>query len=88
MRRKGWPDFTSMRLPKNVTSESPPLPPSRFNSSGGRTQENIENFGSNTPPASPGQPAEIASVYVELACAGASYVTGQVYGATGGRGGP
>jgi NAD(P)-dependent dehydrogenase (short-subunit alcohol dehydrogenase family) len=56
--------------------------------SGGQTQANLENFGADTPLGRPGQPAELASVYVELASAEASYVTGQVYGATGGRGGP
>ena len=35
-----------------------------------------------------GPPAELASIYVQLAAADASYATGQVYGATGGRGGP
>ena len=56
--------------------------------SGGQTQENLEKFGGDTPLGRPGQPAELASVYVELASSKASYVTGQVYGATGGRGGP
>jgi NAD(P)-dependent dehydrogenase (short-subunit alcohol dehydrogenase family) len=56
--------------------------------SGGQTQEKLEQFGADTPLKRPGQPAELASVYVELASNGASYVTGQVYGATGGRGGP
>ncbi|MGE6759435.1 SDR family oxidoreductase [Corallococcus interemptor] len=56
--------------------------------SGGQTQENLVKFGENTPMGRPGQPAELASVYVELASAQASYTTGQIYGASGGRGNP
>ena len=41
-----------------------------------------------TPLARPGQPAELASIYVQLAAADASYATGQVYGASGGSGQP
>jgi len=36
----------------------------------------------------PGQPAELAAIYVLLASPESSYATGQVYGAVGGRGGP
>jgi len=32
----------------------------------------------------PAQPAELASIYVQLAAADASYATGQIYGAAGG----
>ncbi|ATB48601.1 SDR family oxidoreductase [Corallococcus macrosporus] len=56
--------------------------------SGGQTQENLVSFGGNTPLGRPGQPAELASIYVELASQGTSYSTGQIFGATGGRGGP
>jgi NAD(P)-dependent dehydrogenase (short-subunit alcohol dehydrogenase family) len=56
--------------------------------SGGQTQEKLEKFGGDTPLGRPGQPAEIATVYVDLASSEASYVTGQVYGAAGGRGNP
>jgi NAD(P)-dependent dehydrogenase (short-subunit alcohol dehydrogenase family) len=55
---------------------------------GGQTMEKLQSFGGDTPLARPGQPAEIAHVFVELAAAEASYVTGQVYGASGGRGNP
>ena len=55
---------------------------------GGQSMENLEKFGQDTPLERPGQPAEIASVYVQLASAEASYITGQVYGAAGGRGNP
>jgi NAD(P)-dependent dehydrogenase (short-subunit alcohol dehydrogenase family) len=56
--------------------------------SGGATQEKLEKFGGMTPMGRPGQPAELASIYVQLAAADASYATGQVYGAAGGSGQP
>lgn len=54
--------------------------------SGGQTQEKIEKFGSSVPLGRPGQPVEIAPVYVLLASQEASYITGEVYGITGGVG--
>jgi hypothetical protein len=56
--------------------------------SGGATMEKLEKFGGDTPLGRPGQPAELASIYVQLAAADASYATGQVYGAAGGGGQP
>jgi len=56
--------------------------------SGGATMEKLEQFGGKTPMGRPGQPAELASIYVQLAAADASYATGQVYGAAGGAGQP
>ncbi len=56
--------------------------------SGGATEEKLKNFGGDTPLGRPGQPAELASIYVQLAAADASYATGQVYGAAGGGGQP
>jgi len=56
--------------------------------SGGATQEKLMQFGGNTPFGRPGQPAELASIYVQLAAADASYATGQIYGASGGGGQP
>jgi NAD(P)-dependent dehydrogenase (short-subunit alcohol dehydrogenase family) len=56
--------------------------------SGGATQEKIEKFGSQTPLGRAGQPAELASIYVQLAAADASFATGQVYGSAGGSGQP
>jgi hypothetical protein len=55
---------------------------------GGQLPDKIPNFGANTPLGRPGQPVEIAPVYVLLASAEATDVTGQVYGASGGRGQP
>jgi NAD(P)-dependent dehydrogenase (short-subunit alcohol dehydrogenase family) len=56
--------------------------------SGGATMEKLEKFGGMTPFGRPGQPVELASIYVQLAAADASYATGQVYGAAGGSGQP
>jgi NAD(P)-dependent dehydrogenase (short-subunit alcohol dehydrogenase family) len=56
--------------------------------SGGATAEKLKSFGGDTPLGRPGQPAELASIYVQLAANDASYATGQVYGATGGKGQP
>ena len=54
--------------------------------SGGQPQDSIEKFGSSVPLGRPGQPVEIAPIYVFLASQEASYVTGETYGATGGTG--
>jgi NAD(P)-dependent dehydrogenase (short-subunit alcohol dehydrogenase family) len=56
--------------------------------SGGTTQEKLQKFGEKTPMKRPGQPAELASIYVQLAASDASYATGQVYGSSGGAGQP
>ena len=55
---------------------------------GGQSPQKIPNFGADTPMGRPGQPAELAAIYVLLASNEDSYSTGQVYGAVGGRGGP
>lgn len=51
---------------------------------GGQPQENIPNFGKKEPLQRAGQPVELADVYVLLASENASFITGQVYGITGG----
>ncbi|MBO1079830.1 SDR family oxidoreductase [Roseomonas haemaphysalidis] len=55
---------------------------------GGQTEDGLKRFGSTTPLGRPGQPVELASVYVELAASTSSYTTGQIYGQTGGVGWP
>jgi len=47
--------------------------------------EHVESFGKNTPLGRPGQPAELAPVYVLLASDEASYVSGTRIDVTGGR---
>ncbi|MBA9074224.1 hypothetical protein GGR22_002391 [Flavobacterium gossypii] len=56
--------------------------------SGGASQEKLKQFGGQTPLGRPGQPSELASIYVQLAANDASFSTGQVYGASGGSGQP
>src|SRR5690606_24395469 len=47
--------------------------------------EKVKTFGSNTLFERPAQPAELAPLYVFLASEDASYITGEIYGVTGGR---
>ncbi len=47
--------------------------------------EQVESFGDSTPIGRPGQPAELAPVYVMLASDEASYVSGARVAVTGGR---
>jgi NAD(P)-dependent dehydrogenase (short-subunit alcohol dehydrogenase family) len=54
--------------------------------SGGQPPEKVENFGRNSAFGRPGQPVELAPIYVLLASQEGSYLTGEVLGATGGRG--
>ncbi len=56
--------------------------------SGGASVEKYTHFGSKTAFGRPGQPAELASIYVQLAAGDASFTTGNVYGAGGGQGQP
>ena len=56
--------------------------------SGGQAPDKLTQFGAQTPLGRPGQPAELAGIYVLLASPESSFATGQVYGAVGGRGGP
>jgi NAD(P)-dependent dehydrogenase (short-subunit alcohol dehydrogenase family) len=56
--------------------------------SGGASEQKYRNFGSKTVFGRPGQPVELASIYVQLAAADASFATGNIYGAGGGQGQP
>jgi len=56
--------------------------------SGGATEEKYTKFGSTAPLKRPGQPVELASIYVQLAANDASFTTGNIYGAGGGQGQP
>lgn len=48
-------------------------------------EEQVESFGSDVPLARPGQPAEVAPVYVMLASDEASYISGARIAVTGGK---
>lgn len=54
--------------------------------SGGQPQEKVEKFGEQAPLGRPGQPAEIASLYVTFASPESSYSSGQVWCSDGGTG--
>lgn len=55
---------------------------------GGQKVHDLPEFGAHTPLKRPGQPAELAGLYVLLASNESTFSTGQVFGAVGGRGGP
>jgi NAD(P)-dependent dehydrogenase (short-subunit alcohol dehydrogenase family) len=56
--------------------------------SGGATQGKVVTFGATAPLGRPGQPAELAGIYVRLAEDDGSFTTGNIYGAGGGQGQP
>ncbi len=49
-------------------------------------KEKLKKLGKSTPYKRPGQPVELAPVYVLLASQESSYTTGEIYGVTGGMG--
>jgi len=56
--------------------------------SGGQPMDKLVKFGQDAPLGRPGQPAEIAALYVLLASHEAGFTTGNVWGSTGGETGP
>ena len=52
----------------------------------GSPPEKLKKFGEHTSFGRPGQPVELSPLYVLLASDEASYITGEVYGVTGGQG--
>ena len=54
--------------------------------SGGQPEEKVKNFGKDSDFGRPGQPVELAPVFVLLASSDASFINGEVYGVTGGKG--
>lgn len=49
------------------------------------SEEEVAEFGGDTPMGRPGQPEEVAPAYVYLAARDSSYVTGQVIHVNGGQ---
>ena len=56
--------------------------------SGGASEGKVVTFGATAPLGRPGQPGELAGIYVRLAEDDGSYTTGNIYGAGGGQGNP
>jgi NAD(P)-dependent dehydrogenase (short-subunit alcohol dehydrogenase family) len=56
--------------------------------SGGSLGEQYQEFGRSSVFGRPGQPVELASIYVQLAANDATFTTGNIYGAAGGGGQP
>ena len=56
--------------------------------SGGAPEQKYQTFGNTTVLGRPGQPGELASIYVQLAADDASFATGNIYGSSGGQGQP
>ncbi len=54
--------------------------------SGGQPDEKVAEFGKASDFGRPGQPVELAPIYVLLASQDGSYLNGEVFGATGGKG--
>lgn len=48
-------------------------------------EDDVKTFGAETPLGRPGQPVEVAPIYVLLASDEASYISGSRYGVTGGK---
>ncbi|GBQ15026.1 dehydrogenase [Swaminathania salitolerans LMG 21291] len=55
---------------------------------GGQPMSAVEKYGTTVPMGRPGQPVEIAPVFVTLGATEGSYLTGQIFGITGGTGMP
>jgi NAD(P)-dependent dehydrogenase (short-subunit alcohol dehydrogenase family) len=76
------PDAIKRGIRVNAVAPGPiwtPLIPSTM------PPEQVEQFGQSTPTGRAGQPAEVAPIYVFLASAESSYITGEVIGVTGGK---
>jgi NAD(P)-dependent dehydrogenase (short-subunit alcohol dehydrogenase family) len=68
----------------NVVAPGPFWTP--LQASGGQPPEKVMKFGEESSYGRPGQPVEIAPVYVLLASQEGSFINGEVYGVTGGAG--
>lgn len=53
--------------------------------SGGQKPDKLPKFGADSPTGRPGQPAEIAPLYVLLAANEAGFTSGDIFGSTGGK---
>lgn len=74
--------FAEKGIRVNCVAPGPVWTP--LQTSGGQPDKKIPEFGAETPYKRPAQPVELAPLYVLLASQESSYVTGEVYSATGG----
>lgn len=74
--------FAEKGIRVNCVAPGPVWTP--LQTSGGQPDKKIPDFGAETPYKRPAQPVELAPLYVLLASQESSYVTGEVYSATGG----
>jgi NAD(P)-dependent dehydrogenase (short-subunit alcohol dehydrogenase family) len=72
------------RIRVNAVAPGPYWTP--LQAAGGQLPGKLPGFGADSPMGRPGQPAEIAGLYVNLAEASNSYTTGNVFSSTGGSG--
>ncbi|MFJ7920821.1 SDR family oxidoreductase [Lysinibacillus fusiformis] len=75
--------FTSKGVRVNGVAPGPIWTPLQLDN--GKLEGEIPEFGQSTPLGRAGQPVELAPVYVLLASDEGSYITGQIYGVTGGK---
>ena len=82
------PQPPQQQNPPGTTAEMRPKPDhgeDSYEGTGKLTEEAVESFGEQAPLQRPGQPAELAPIYVRLASDEVSYVSGAIVPATGGR---
>lgn len=75
--------FASKGIRVNGVAPGPIWTPLQLDN--GQLEGSIPEFGQNSPLGRAGQPVELAPVYVLLASDEGSYITGQIYGVTGGE---
>lgn len=75
--------FTSKGVRVNGVAPGPIWTPLQLDN--GKLEGEIPEFGQTTPLGRAGQPVELAPVYVLLASDEGSYISGQIYGVTGGQ---
>lgn len=75
--------FASKGVRVNAVAPGPIWTPLQLDN--GQLEGAIPEFGQSSPLGRAGQPVELAPIYVLLASKESSYVTGQIYGVTGGQ---
>ncbi|MCI3029544.1 SDR family oxidoreductase [Desemzia sp. C1] len=75
--------FASQGVRVNGVAPGPIWTPLQLDN--GKLEGQVPEFGQNSPLGRAGQPVELAPVYVLLASDEGSYITGQIYGVTGGQ---